>query len=302
MQRRRRHRGDTRRAHQHERDARPDESIESMRRPQRRKGRDRAGGRQNTRDIGKRRVTRDDLRWLATSQPLARRHERNRQQDAEEDADSRPEKSLFDRVTHEKNRAERQGRAADPDGPARAERLLETASATARRRPRNGRRLPEPAGSLARRRAGKILRVRRRLRWLALRRIGRRFGLGFGTGRRRAPGARSRRGGPALLQRHDARVHLLQGDAHDAEIAPRAASQEEARRSQHKDDTGQKDQPDKLFHDVAPRAGSLAGKSESHEILNPRDGGGAPPPSSAPPWRKPGAAARHAAGRPARAS
>jgi hypothetical protein len=58
------------------------------------------------------------------SRPLAGRDQNERQQRAEHDADAGADQALLDRIADQKDAAEGERYAADPDHPARAESLL----------------------------------------------------------------------------------------------------------------------------------------------------------------------------------
>ena len=97
----------------------------------------RAGGGQDARDVRGRQAG-EAGEPLGPARPFARGDERGRQQCAERDPHGRSEQALLDRVAYEKDAAERERKAADPDRPLRAETLLE-AHAGCRGCPRSGR-------------------------------------------------------------------------------------------------------------------------------------------------------------------
>ena len=83
-----------------------------------------AGGGQDARDVRGRQAG-EAGEPLGPARPFARGDERGRQQCAERDPHRRSEQALLDRVADEKDAAERERKAADPDRPLRAETLLE---------------------------------------------------------------------------------------------------------------------------------------------------------------------------------
>ena len=83
-----------------------------------------AGGGQDARDVRGRQAG-EAGEPLAPARPFAGGDERGRQQCAERDPHGRSEQALLDRVAYEKDAAERERNAADPDRPLRAETLLE---------------------------------------------------------------------------------------------------------------------------------------------------------------------------------
>jgi hypothetical protein len=70
---------------------------------------------------------------MSAAHIFARGEKHGREQRPEEDAHRRPDQALFDRVLDEEDAAEHQRHAADPDHPARAEALLESAGLWSRR-------------------------------------------------------------------------------------------------------------------------------------------------------------------------
>ena len=75
---------------------------------------------------------------LAPARPFAGADQRGRQQRAERDPHAGAEQALLDRVAHEKDAAERERKAADPDRPLRAEALLQAHARRRRSRWRRG--------------------------------------------------------------------------------------------------------------------------------------------------------------------
>ena len=200
MQRGREHARNSRKRQRDEGGRGADESVERVRRVDRPERRHRAGGRQDCGNVRPRVAGRGRLarRPVAPAHELARSDERDRQRDAERHAHGGAEETLFDGITHEQQRAQRQGNAAHDDRPARADRLLEAAArgrGLGRRRPggcENG------FGRLLRRRLllARCLFLARGLRdWLGFRLRGR-LGGGRLRLRRRAecPGAGFERG------------------------------------------------------------------------------------------------------------
>ena len=98
-----------------------------------------AGGGQDARDVRGRQAG-EAGEPLGPARPFARGDERGRQQCAERDPHGRSEQALLDRVAYEKDAAERERKAADPDRPLRAETLLEAHAGRRDRRRRGWRR------------------------------------------------------------------------------------------------------------------------------------------------------------------
>ena len=191
-------------AEQDESGCRRQESVEPVRRidggiSDSGAGRGQRAGNMRRRHAGERR------KFLGAPRPFAGGDQRKRQQGAEKNPHARADQALLDRIAHQKDAAERERHAADPDHPAGAEFFFE-ADFLRGRWHRRGRRKRHRRG-----------RTRWWLRW--------RRGLSRcdsnWSRRRRRPGPRRcrRRSGPHAFQCFHSRVELPQqiaiGDASD---------------------------------------------------------------------------------------
>ena len=132
MQKRRRQGRERNDAEQNEGGRGSDEFVKRVGGVDGRIGCDRAGRGQRAGNMRRRHAGKPGKILLAPG-PFAGRDQDKRQQRAEENADARADEALLDRVTHQKDAAERQRDAADPDHPARAEAFLEANGPCGRR-------------------------------------------------------------------------------------------------------------------------------------------------------------------------
>ena len=132
VQRRGGHGGKADHRQQQEGEGRPDHAVKRIGAIGGREQADRTGRREDAGDIGSgNRRKGGDARRAA--QPFAAGEQRDREGGGERDAHARSDQSGIDRIADEEDRAECQRQAADPDGPARAEALLEAFARLGRR-------------------------------------------------------------------------------------------------------------------------------------------------------------------------
>ena len=184
------------------------------------------GGAGRGQDAGdmRRRQAGDSRQPLGAARPFAGDDEHERQQGAERNAHAGPDETLLDRVTHEKDAAERQRDAADPHRPLGAEALLEAHGGRGHR----GRRWNGWNG-----RGGRLAPGRRRRRWCHRLRPRRDRCIGFGNRLCRSGCCRSRTGGGRrTFERREPRIDAAQLPAEVHGLHERDDSEKGSRQSQ----------------------------------------------------------------------